>query len=82
MGDTPSTTMKRMWINQPSTLQPLNHLHGVRVLAGPDTDVCARVFFLSGDTISMQVPHRALSEGWPATSRAKHDGVIAPSKVA
>ena len=26
----------RMWINQPSTLQPLHHLHGTNVLAIPE----------------------------------------------
>lgn len=61
--------MRRMWINQPSTLQPLHRLHAVRVLAAPDTDVCARAYFLDGDAISMQVPHAALSEGWPDSSR-------------
>lgn len=64
-----SEPMRRMWINQPSTLQPLHELHGVRVLTAPDTDVCARAYFLSGDVISMQVPHVALSEGWPDSSR-------------
>jgi hypothetical protein len=78
MDDRQSTAPRRMWINQPSTLQPLHHLHAVRVLAAPDTDACARAYFLSGDTISMQVPHDALSEGWPASSRADHDGAVAP----
>jgi len=80
MNSSSSSTMKRMWINQPSTLQSLHHLHAVRVLAGPDTDTCARAYFLSGDTISMQVPRNALSEGWPASSRPDHDGVIAPRR--
>jgi len=57
--------MKRMWINQPSTLQPLHHLHGVQVLASPDTDRTARAYFLSGDVIDMQVPRETLSGGWP-----------------
>ena len=80
MSSTRSTAMKRMWINQPSTLQPLHQLHAVRVLAGPDTDTCARAYFVSGDTISMQSPHNALSEGWPASSRPDHDGVIPPRR--
>ena len=66
MDTKPSTTMKRMWINQPSTLQSLHHLHGVRVLACPDTDRVDRAYFLSGDVVSMQVPREALSEGWPS----------------
>lgn len=60
-----STTMTRMWVNQPSTLQSLHHLHGVRVLACPDTDRTSRAYFLSGEVIDMQVPNEALSEGWP-----------------
>lgn len=53
--------MRRMWINQPSTLQPLHHLHGVNVLAEG-----TKVYFLSGPTISMEVPTNPnpLSEGW------------------
>ena len=52
--------MNRMWINQPSTLQPLHELHGVRVLADGN-----RVWFLDGDVVSMEVPPRTLSKGWP-----------------
>ena len=68
-----SPTIRRMWINQPSTLQPLHRLHAVRVLVAPDTDRCARAYFLSGDTISMQIPHEALSEGWPDTATGRAD---------
>lgn len=57
--------MTRMWINQPSTLQPLHKMHGVRVLACPDTDRTMRAYLLSGDIVSMQVPREALSSGWP-----------------
>ncbi len=63
----PSTTMTRMWFNQPSTLQPLHKFHGVRVLACPDTDRTMRAYFLSGNVISMQVPREALSAGWPGS---------------
>lgn len=56
--------MKRMWINQPSTLQVLHHLDGVNVLAEDDTDTCMRVYFLSGEVISQQVPKLYLSDGW------------------
>lgn len=65
--------LKRMWINQPSTLQPFNHLHGVKVLASYDTDKVARAYFLSGDVISMQVPYLALSEGWPQARKQEVD---------
>lgn len=51
--------MTRMWINQPSTLQPLHHLHGTNVLAQG-----TRVWFLAGDVISMEVPPNVLSKGW------------------
>jgi hypothetical protein len=57
---------RRCWINQPSKLQPLHHLHGTNVLAVPDTDTCDRVYFLSGSILSQQVPRVVLSEGWLA----------------
>lgn len=56
--------MNRMWINQPSSLQLLHRLHATNVLAVPDTPGAYRVYFLSGDVISQQVPRNALSEGW------------------
>lgn len=56
--------VKRMWINQPSILQPLHHLHGINVLACDDTDGSYRIWFLSGSIISQQAPRLALSEGW------------------
>ena len=65
MDNKPSAAMKRMWVNQPSTLQPLHELHGTCVLACPDTDRTKRAYFLSGDVIDMQIPRKALSEGWP-----------------
>lgn len=55
---------KRMWINQPSTLQPFHHLHGTNVLVMPESDSLYRVYFLSGDVISQQMTKLALSEGW------------------
>ena len=63
--------MKRMWINQPSTMQPLHHLHGTRVLADG-----TKVYLLDGPTISMEVPSLCLSEGWPA-----HDPIPSPRGV-
>lgn len=56
--------MKRMWINQPSTLQPLHKLHGTNVLAKPETDKVHIAYFLSGPRISQQVPNECLSAGW------------------
>lgn len=56
--------VERMWINQPSTLQPLHHLNGTNVLAYHEYDNTWRVYFLSGDIISMQVLSTCLSKGW------------------
>lgn len=63
---------QRMWINQPSGLQPLHHLHGTNVLAVHEYDDTWRVYFLSGDTISMQCLRLWLSDGWIKRS-VKHD---------
>ena len=59
--------LKRMWINQPSTHQPFHHLNGTNVLAYRETENTYRVYFLSGDIISQQMPALALSEGWLQT---------------
>ena len=56
--------IKRMWINQPSTLQPLHHLHGTNVLAHHAYDHTYVIYFLSGKTVSMHVLRMVLSEGW------------------
>jgi hypothetical protein len=49
--------IKRYWINQPSTMQPLHHLHGTNVLAIYEYyGSTSKVYFLSGEVISMQVP--------------------------
>lgn len=58
--------LKRMWINQPSTLQPLNEWHGENVLACVKsyTENTVKVYCLAGDTVSMIVPRNSLSEGW------------------
>lgn len=57
--------VRRCWINQPSTLQPLHHLNGARVLATPDYGDSSRVYFVDGDVVSASVPSIVLSEGWP-----------------
>jgi hypothetical protein len=56
--------IRRMWINQPSRLQPYYHLHGTRVLAVRESDVTDQIYFLDGDVISQQIDPIALSEGW------------------
>lgn len=55
---------KRMWINQPSTLQPLHAYHGRNVLAIDDGNGQARMYFTSGPVVAIRGPWLALSEGW------------------
>ncbi len=57
-------TVHRMWINQPSAAQPLHHLDGTNVLAEHEYDDTWIVYFLSGNTISMQAKRSWLSPGW------------------
>lgn len=64
-------TVKRMWINQPSGLQPLHHLNGTNVLAVHEYDSTYRVYFLSGNKISQQADSLWLSEGWRPTQKLK-----------
>ena len=70
--------LRRMWINQPSTLQPHHKLHGANVLAQPEQDGFARVWFTSGPTISMEISVLALSEGWrqPAPGVVVSVGIV------
>lgn len=56
--------MKRMWINQPSTLHSLHSLHSTNVLAVWEYGDTMRVYFLSGPVVSMQVSRNQLSDGW------------------
>lgn len=67
-----SNQLLRMWINQPSSLQPLHALHGVNVLAHLENehDKTMRIYFLSGNVTSQDAPRDALSKGWmdPAVS--------------
>lgn len=55
---------QRCWINAPSSHSPYYLLHGANVLAVLDTDGCARVYFVDGTVISMQVDPLFLSSGW------------------
>jgi hypothetical protein len=60
--------MKRMWINQPSTLQPLHHLNGTNVLVD-EKDVSpsgesVTIYFITGDVIKQYAPKLSLSKGW------------------
>lgn len=55
--------IKRMWVDQPSTSQPLHHLDGTNVLAVPEGDGW-RIYFLSGEVVSQVAPKLSLSRGW------------------
>lgn len=57
--------LKRMWINQPEKDQLLHKLNGTRVLAREASAVAMRIYFISGPVVSMDVPRRSLSDGWP-----------------
>ena len=58
----------RMWVNQPSTLQPLHDLHGARVLTIPEREGFRRIYFLAGPVISQEASALCLSEGWNESS--------------
>ena len=55
---------KRMWVNQPSTLQPLHNLHGTNVLAILEREGIYRIYFLFGPVISQEAFALWLSDGW------------------
>lgn len=58
--------MKRMWIDQPSSLQPLHSEHGTNVLACEEdyTPGSVKIYYLSGPVISAVVFKICLSNGW------------------
>lgn len=61
--------IRRMWVNQPSTLQPDHALHGTRVLADLDDktwDHSTQVFFIEGPVHSAVLLTSSLSDGGPA----------------
>lgn len=60
--------LHRMWVNQPSELQPYHHLHGELVLYSKEDKV---IYFLHGDIINQQIDPMALSTGWPEHLRNK-----------
>lgn len=62
--------MKRMWIDQPSTLQLLHDYHGTNVLADyNDMDgIRCTVYHLEGGVTSMMIPTLCLSPGWAPAS--------------
>jgi hypothetical protein len=59
--------MERYWINAPSTLQRVHHMHRMNVLCDKSDKVtpnCVTVYFTSGDVISAVIPAIYLSKGW------------------
>lgn len=60
----PANWPERMWINQPSTLQPQHKLNGTNVLAVHEYDNTFRIYFLNGKVESQQIDGLALSKGW------------------
>jgi hypothetical protein len=66
--------IKRMWINQPSTLQPNHKLHGLNVYADFHdmlNEKYVRIYFLSGSKISMNIATLSLSKGWKNNNQNK-----------
>ena len=56
--------IERVWINQPSTVQALHSKHGTNVLAVHEYGNTYRIYFLSGEVVSMQAFRDQLSPGW------------------
>lgn len=52
----------RAWVNQPSTLQPLHHLHGKHCIAQDSQELTVRLWFTEGDTHSMQAPRECINQ--------------------
>jgi hypothetical protein len=59
-----SKLSRRMWINQPSSLEPLHKFHRQNVLAVHEYDDTWRIYFVTGFVESMQAQRSWLSEGW------------------
>lgn len=54
----------RVWINQPSTLQPMHKYHGMRGIAmtDPSQSDAVRIYFTEGNLLSMQIDPICLSK--------------------
>ena len=71
-----SDKLERMWIDQPSTHQPLHAMHGVDVLVnteGLNEFGSVRAYPTSGSVISLVVDITALSKGWRDRQEDKTD---------
>jgi len=47
----------RVWINQPSTLQPLHEMHGKTAIAMTEPNGFTSIYFEKGDVHSMRIPN-------------------------
>ena len=60
---------QRMWVNQPSTLQPFHHRHGKKGLAAKTAKRDQAIVFIVHDDSStsepLAMPALCLSHGWP-----------------
>lgn len=56
------TGVYRGWINQPSSLQPLHHLHGQRCIVVPDTNGMVTAWFTDGPTQSLRTDPSTISK--------------------
>jgi hypothetical protein len=54
-------TIYRAWINQPSTLQPLNKLHGQRCIVHDTGDQSVTLYFTDGNVHSMTALRQCIS---------------------
>lgn len=67
------STHRRMWINQPSTLQPDHHQHGRFVITDEgypgNSNKFVMCLFPTGPVKSGFVSRLSLSPGWPETYR-------------
>lgn len=56
--------MRRAWFNQPSTLQPLHRMHGIKCVVDDTKETHVTVYFSEGKVLSMVVPRNTLSFGF------------------
>ena len=60
----------RAWINQPSTLQSLHHLHGVKCIVEDNGGSSVRLYFTEGAVHSMEALKLCISRVY--LSAAEH----------
>jgi hypothetical protein len=61
----------RAWINQPSTLQPLHHLHGTVCIARDDGDDTLTLYFTTGDKHSMIAQRNCIARVYLSDAETK-----------